>query len=333
MGQSAEVRLLVVLVACVTSTLLTWWMTRGAAALPQDEPNERSLHAQARPRSGGVAIVAGILAGLAAAGGAAEPALLGTAGLALALAVVSFFDDWRGLPVLLRLSAHLAAALAFAWLVLAGEAFLASAVAVLAIGWITNLYNFMDGSDGLAGGMAVIGFGAYAIAAASSGDGALASAAAAVAAAAAGFLFFNLPPARIFMGDVGSISLGFLAATLGVLGWQREVWPIWFPVLVFAPFVVDASVTLVRRALNHERVWEAHRSHYYQRLVQMGWGHSRTALTEYAVMITGAGIALAALGSAPAMQLALVTAAVAIYAGLVVAIERAWRAFRAGHPG
>jgi UDP-N-acetylmuramyl pentapeptide phosphotransferase/UDP-N-acetylglucosamine-1-phosphate transferase len=94
-----------------------------------------------------------------------------------------------------------------------------------------------------------------------------------VAAAAAGFLCFNFHPARIFMGDVGSVPLGFTAGALGLVGWRSGAWPLWFPLLVFAPFILDATVTLLRRALRGEKVWQAHRSHYYQRMVQMGLGH------------------------------------------------------------
>jgi len=98
------------------------------------------------------------------------------------------------------------------------------------------------------------------------------------------FLKFNFNPARIFMGDSGSIPLGFFSAGIGLLGWQRELWPIWFPMMVFSPFVVDATVTLTRRLLRGEKVWQAHREHFYQQLVQMGWGHCRTALSEYVLM-------------------------------------------------
>src|SRR5262249_53435950 len=153
--------------------------------------------------------------------------------------------------------------------------------AVLAAGvataWMINLYNFMDGSDGLAGGMAAIGFGCYGIAALAGGDYLCATINLVVAASALGFLCFNFSPARLFMGDVGSVSLGFLAAVLDVVGWLRGDWPVWFGIVVFSPFIVDATVTLFKRALRGARVWEAHREHYYQRLVQSGWGHRKTA--------------------------------------------------------
>ena len=100
------------------------------------------------------------------------------------------------------------------------------------------------------------------------------------------FLAFNVPPARMFMGDVGAVPLGFPAAALGALGIALGRWPAWFPVLVFLPFVADATVTLARRALAGERVFEAHRGHYYQRLWQLGAGH-RGTLAVYAALMRG----------------------------------------------
>jgi len=287
-------------------------LTPAGRRLALDTPNDRSLHAQPVPRTGGLAVVAGV----AVACALAQPGVAVTLGAALALAAVSFADDLLGLPTLARLAAHLAAAS----VVLAFELGYAEPVLftilLLTIAWYTNLYNFMDGSDGLAGGMAVIGFGAYAIAAHLSGAGPFAALCASVAAAAAGFLVFNFPPARLFMGDAGSVPLGFLAGALGVVGWSRGYWPIWFPLLVFAPFVCDATLTLLRRALRRERVWQAHRDHYYQRLVRMGFGHRGTALVEYAVMAGCAAIALLARREPSTVQ----AGAVALAAALLIAI-------------
>jgi UDP-N-acetylmuramyl pentapeptide phosphotransferase/UDP-N-acetylglucosamine-1-phosphate transferase len=187
---------------------------------------------------------------------------------------------------------------------------------------MSNLYNFMDGSDGLAGGMALFGFGFYGVAAAWAGDPSFALLCLSVAGAALGFLFFNFPPARIFMGDCGSVPLGFLAAALGVIGWHNHYWPAWFPALVFSPFVVDASVTLVRRGSRGERVWRAHRSHYYQRLVQAGWGHRNTGLMEYALMIVCGLAALAGRAAALPAQIAVLVVAVAVYLTLILVLER-----------
>jgi UDP-N-acetylmuramyl pentapeptide phosphotransferase/UDP-N-acetylglucosamine-1-phosphate transferase len=178
--------------------------------------------------------------------------------------------------------------------------------------------------------MAVAGFGAYAIAAALAGESDLAIGCACVAAAALGFLRFNFHPARIFMGDVGSIPLGFLASTVGLAGWTAGAWPWWFPAVVFSPFVVDATVTLARRMLRGERFWQAHRSHYYQRLILMGWTHRRTALVEYALMLVVAALALAVREASFAVQAgALVVLAIA-YLVLAAAVDRRWQAFQRG---
>ena len=165
-----------------------------------------------------------------------------------------------------------------------------------------NLYNFMDGMDGFAGGMAVIGFGTFAVFGWLAGQQLFAALNLIVAAAAGGFLLFNFPAARIFMGDIGSSSLGFLAAAFMLWADRNGIFPLWIGVLVFSPFIVDATVTLIRRILRRDKFWEAHKRHYYQRLVQLGWGHRRTVLWEYAVMVLCAVSALIARYLAPSGQ-------------------------------
>jgi len=256
-----------------------------------DQPNERSLHERPVPRTGGIAVLAGAATALAFGGMALALPL----GLALLLAAVSFADDLRSMPVGLRLTAHLLAAAFFVWYVLAPIFWWQAAIILIGIAWLTNLYNFMDGSDGLAGGMTMIGFGAYAAGAALAGQDALATVSLCIAAASAAFLVFNFHPARIFLGDVGSIPLGFLAGALGVQGWRDEAWPLWFPLLVFAPFIADASITLLRRLARGDRVWQAHREHFYQRMVRGRFGHRGTAYVAYAVMAGCGAIALLAM--------------------------------------
>jgi UDP-N-acetylmuramyl pentapeptide phosphotransferase/UDP-N-acetylglucosamine-1-phosphate transferase len=253
-------------------------------------------------------------------------------GGAALLCLVSFLDDWRGLPIVLRFIAHFAIAAAFIFLALPALHPVSTTAIVLAIVWMTNLYNFMDGSDGLAGGMTVFGFAALALATYLSGELILTSMAASVAAAAAAFLWFNFHPARIFMGDAGSVPLGFLAAALAVLGWDRGAWPVWFPVLVFSPFIVDATVTLFRRALRGEKVWRAHKEHYYQRLVRMGFGHRNTALMEYVLMGSVAGTALLAREANQAVQLLTLAVWFGVYAAIMAIIDRRWRAHLLSHP-
>jgi UDP-N-acetylmuramyl pentapeptide phosphotransferase/UDP-N-acetylglucosamine-1-phosphate transferase len=292
-----------------------------------DHPNERSLHTAPVPRTGGLGIMAGVTGGFLLLGVPHWPVLAG----ALALAGISLADDLRGLPVPVRFAGHLAVAAAFValhWSALPHP--LWAPVAVLALGWMTNLYNFMDGSDGLAGGMALLGFGCYALAAALAGQAALAGVSAVAAAAAAGFLAYNFPPARIFMGDAGSVPLGFMAGALGLAGWTAGAWAPWFPVLVFSPFIVDATVTLLRRALRRERVWQAHREHYYQRMVQLGLGHRGTALVWYGLMLAVGASAVLGLRAAPPAQAALLAAWLAVYAVLMVLVDRRWTARGAG---
>ncbi|MEO8004758.1 MAG: glycosyltransferase family 4 protein [Betaproteobacteria bacterium] len=291
-------------------------------SLPLDEPNERSLHVVPVPRTGGLAIAAGVFAAALWIG--AGPALLVPAA---GLALVSAIDDRRSLPASMRFIAHAVAAGAF--LYAAGGPLNPAMFAVLwlAIAWITNLYNFMDGADGLAGGMAVIGFSAYGVAASIAGGCDFAAIAWAIAAAAAGFLAFNFPPARMFMGDVGSIPLGFLAAAMGIAGWEKRLWPLWFPLVVFAPFIVDASMTLLRRLLRGERVWEAHRQHYYQRLILSGWTHRRTALAEYAVMLACAVMALIAAKQPIAGQSILICALALSLVAMMWMVDRRWKRF------
>ena len=164
--------------------------------------------------------------------------------------------------------------------------------------WIVNLYNFMDGMDGFAGGMTVIGFTTLAALCASRGAAELAAMSLAVAASALGFLLFNFPPARIFMGDLGSSLLGYLCAVAMLSAESSASIPLWISALVFSPFIVDASVTLARRTLAGERPWRAHRDHFYQRLVRLGWGHRKTVVCEYGLMLACAVSAAAALPSA-----------------------------------
>jgi UDP-N-acetylmuramyl pentapeptide phosphotransferase/UDP-N-acetylglucosamine-1-phosphate transferase len=291
--------------------------------LPLDRPNERSLHSTPVPRVGGLALVAGVAGGWMFVADAVPWTIWAPASMVFA---ISCIDDVADLSAAVRLAVHLVAAAMTAFgLGYAANGLVATLIAVLAIAWMTNLFNFMDGSDGLAGGMALFGFGAYALAAWIAGDVALALACGSISAAAGTFLWFNFYPARVFLGDAGSIPLGFLAASLGMLGWIDGLWPIWFPLVVFSAFVVDATVTLLRRLARGERVWQAHREHCYQRLVRQGWGHRRTALVEYSLMIACAGLALIAVRVAPLTQTILVAGCALSYLGLLYWVDRICR--------
>jgi UDP-GlcNAc:undecaprenyl-phosphate GlcNAc-1-phosphate transferase len=291
------------------------------ARVALDAPDNRSLHVAPIPRLGGIGVLAGMAAGWTASQIALSPVVWVPM---ILLACVSLLDDLRDLPVPVRLLAHLGAAALLGYWACPYAGLVGAIFIALACAWMINLYNFMDGSDGLAGGMATTGFGFYGIAAALDGAPAFATLCFSVSAAAAGFLCLNFSPARIFLGDVGAVPLGFLAAAIGALGWADQHWSWWFPPLVFSPFIVDATLTLARRALRGERVWQAHFDHYYQRLIRMGWSHRATALTEYALMIVCGSAGLLALGAPAALQAAVLSTAALVYIVLAFRIDRAW---------
>lgn len=264
-----------------------------------DLPNIRSSHTTPTPRGGGLAIVAVTLSALVV-GVLTElvsirlAAALGGGGLVIA--AVGWWDDRHGLRPMTRLAVHVAAATwALAWLgglpslrfgvtpVSLGLA--GSLLGGLVIVWGTNLYNFMDGIDGLAGSEALMA-GGSAVLLLNGSPGQLTTVASVLGGASGGFLLWNWPPAKIFMGDVGSGFLGFQFAVLAV---ASENWggpPLLAWVLLFGVFIFDATVTLVRRLVRGERVSQAHRRHAYQRAVQAGWSHA---------LVTSAAVALTAL--------------------------------------
>ena len=302
---------------------LTWLLRHDF--LPMDHPNARSLHQAPTPRIGGLGIMLGIgVAGLWLADGSLLLLILAT----FSLAALSVLDDVRGLPVTIRFLTHLVVTLVYLLtLGLSGWPLLFGTLATV---WMVNLYNFMDGSDGLAGGMAAIGFSALALASFYGDANEFAAFCASIAASALAFLRFNFPPARLFMGDVGSIPLGFLAATTGILGIRQGLWPWVFPLLVFSPFIVDTSVTLARRAIRGEKVWQAHRSHYYQRVVMLGASHRQLAVAAYSLMMMSAATGFLLLAW-PRLVIWLLVLWSAIYVLIFLLIDRQWRRAQHGY--
>ena len=283
----------VVALAGVVSWVIAGGVRRYAIARALlDVPNDRSSHTTATPRGGGIAIAVVTMLGvaLAAAAGwistALAAAIVGGGSL---VATVGWIDDRRGLSAPVRAIAHVVSAgWALYWL--HGLPALQLGIEVIPLGWVggiaaavgivwmTNLYNFMDGIDGLASGEATIIGGFVGALLAAAGHPGLATVAWLVAASSAGFLVWNWAPAKLFMGDVGSGFLGFVLAVLAVASENMRAVPLLTWVTLSSAFVVDATATLVRRVLHGEQWYSAHRRHAYQRAVQ-GWMSHRRVTT------------------------------------------------------
>ncbi len=303
-----------------------------------DHPGERSLHQQATPRSGGVAIVIAILLSWGLAGIVGAAPWQGVFSWLLAgtslLAIIGGMDDRWDLSPGVRLLMQIVAALlllmagllphqlSLPGLNLALPGAIAMPLSLLFVLWMTNLYNFMDGMDGFAAGMAVIGFSTFSGLGWWAGDPIFMLSAAIIAAASGGFLLFNFPPARIFMGDAGSPVLGFLAAGLMLWADREGLFPLWVGVLIFSPFIVDASLTLLRRLLAGKKVWQAHREHCYQRLVQSGWSHRRTVLWAYGLMLAVCASVLMALNQKVVVQWGIIGFWGVLYTGIVLMVRK-----------
>lgn len=280
-----------------------------------DRPNARSSHVVPTPRGGGIAILASLapawIAALAFAQDGWQPAaLVGTAGLLLA--ALSFVDDIRTLSAGFRLLAQLgliAGLLAAGVLpgpVLGGlvPSALDMLFAFLAWAWFVNLFNFMDGIDGIAGAETIqIGIGAAVVAGLAGFGTTSVLLGLSVAAAALGFLVYNWHPARIFMGDVGSVPLGLL------LGWLlldlAARGAVAAAALLPLYYLADATVTLLTRLGRREKVWQAHRSHFYQRSAAGPLGHDGMVRTMLAVNLVLLGLAVGSLAMPPGLAFAL----------------------------
>ncbi len=269
----------------------SWWGTGvvlryAKAKSVLDVPNERSSHTTPTPRGGGLALCVMILGGIVIgwAGGWIERGVaLALLPSAAAVAAVSWQEDRRGVPAGVRFLVHVVAA---AWVVHAfgpvisfGSAANASLgvlgflLTLLGVVWVVNLFNFMDGIDGIGAGQAVTVGLIAALLCWRAGDRQTAWLSASLAMGALGFLRWNWPPARVFLGDVGSVFLGFMLAAVGILAAQRGDIPLTGWMLLMGVFLVDATVTLLRRIARRERWFAPHRSHAYQRAVQAGWSH------------------------------------------------------------
>ena len=316
--------------ALLATKLIGWAAACGAV----DIPNARSSHSRATPRGGGIAIVV-VTAGAAAVACLLHPEsirpVVGVIAPALVVAGVSWLDDVRSLPNRIRFAVHLACAIAaVAILGPVQEVSLGSFGSItfgpaawpLTLLWVvalTNAFNFMDGIDGIAGITAAISAAAIAAVAGACASPAIGGVAAAFAAAAGGFLVCNWHPAKIFMGDVGSAFCGFMLAVLP-LALPSAAVPTAVAVAAAAlwPFSFDTAYTLVRRLCRRENIFQAHRSHLYQRLVIAGWSH-RTASSLYGTLsLVAAALAVAPLFAPSLRQSADLAAVAAITLGIAL---------------
>lgn len=312
-----------------------------------DQPNARSNHVTATPRTGGAAIMAGWVAGVFVVA-----AFAGDAGAALSLAMIilsaafafalGLADDQLGLSALWKFVGQIVVAALFVVLFgplaamplpFFGEVALAPAWGVLiAIVWIVgfmNAFNFMDGANGLAGGAAAAGLAWFSVAASFTGAPVLAVAALLLALASAGFLPENLVRGKLFMGDNGSLALGFLIAAFAVLGvrWTDGRLSVLVAPVIFLPFLFDVAWTLVSRMIRGQHILNAHREHIYQLLILCGLSHARAAILYMALISLSAAAAIFMLAMPPALQwLAPLSLALLFACGAAAVTVRADRA-------
>lgn len=296
--------LLITIAGFAASALAVGWVRRYALARSiLDLPNQRSSHDVPTPSGGGIGLIVPFVALVGvylAMAGTFTPQVVPALSAILALAGIGWLDDRRGVSIGLRLLVHVAAGITV--LPLAGTTGgPIAATALIGLLWVLgavaaiNVVNFMDGIDGLIGSQLLL-FGLH-LALLGSPASEPHAWGLILAATCGGFLVWNWPPARVFMGDAGSGALG-LAAVVGglILVRGHAVTPL-MAFLPLYPLFLDATTTLARRLLRRERIWEAHRSHLYQRLANGGWGHRRVTLLYAAAATTG--IVVAAVAALP----------------------------------
>jgi Fuc2NAc and GlcNAc transferase len=288
-------------IALVGVFLLSFLISRRMATLQGstllDRPVARSAHTVATPRGGGFAIVVAISLWLVVLSltGFVSVSDLQVLLCAIPVAVAGFIDDLRGLPVRMRLPVHLFAAIAAlsllgpvpepffsGWLLL--PEFVQSGLLVLALVWLLNLYNFMDGIDTLAAAQCLFVSGAAGVFLAGQQAG-LAWVCAGLFAATSGFLLLNLPPAKLFMGDIGSTFLGFFIGLIALISHYQQSLSVWVWVLLMGAFIADTTYTLIVRVIAGQKLTEGHSTHAYQRLARRYGQHKPVVLAYMAVNV------------------------------------------------
>ncbi|HEY8164950.1 MAG TPA: glycosyltransferase family 4 protein [Gemmatimonadaceae bacterium] len=327
------------IVFIVAAAILSWLLASRVRLYALDKlldiPNERSSHSRPTPRGGGLAIAVTVLGGIVLAAmwkwidWNLAAALLGGGAL---IATVGWIDDHRDLPALMRFAVQFfAAGWAMFWLGGLNSLSLGSAVIPLGvfgtilgtvgIVWAINLYNFVDGIDGLAAGEAVSTGVVGGLLLIGTGHTGLAMISLLIAAANLGFLPLNWAPAKLFMGDVGSGMLGYLFAVIAVASENAGSVPILLWMLLLGAFVFDATVTLFRRIAHGERWYHAHHSHAYQRMVQAGRSHAQVSSTILGINLVLAGFAIVA-WLKPTLFLVAVGAGTILLSVIYISVER-----------
>jgi UDP-GlcNAc:undecaprenyl-phosphate/decaprenyl-phosphate GlcNAc-1-phosphate transferase len=337
--------------ACVATLLLIRWLrTRGLGMLVLDVPSERSSHALPIPRGGGIALVVVVLTALGvfqltvAAMVDWRTFVIFVSGAGF-VALIGWLDDVHGLGRFARFVAQSLAALnaiavfgywhdvAFPVAGIVHLGFMGLPFTVLWVVGLTNAYNFIDGADGLAASQAIVSGLFCALLGLMLESPIQWVFGLSMAGACAGFLVYNWTPARIFMGDVGSIFIGYSFAIIMVHAGRNDPHVVLAAGLIFGVVIMDTGLTFVRRLLMGERVFDPHRSHLYQRLVVAGWRHRSVALLYGAAGVGFGGLAILWVGASAGMRVLVAGAAAAVFSGILWIVRRAERSSDGLEPG
>jgi len=312
---------MITILSAATATLLLTiaWVYLARPLGFMDIPNIRSSHAHPVPRGGGVAILI-VFSGFFFSIHGFNVSLSTFLVLpAIGMGLLGLIDDIKGLSPAVKLILQLVCSgivfFGFQYNYLpvgyfrweTGKIF-AALFAVLWISGFSNFFNFMDGIDGIAGGETLVAAAFLAVHFSRAGDPQLTSIALLLVGCSLGFLAVNAPPAKVFMGDVGSLFLGFMLSALVLIGSIRSGIPFWLLALPLYNFIFDPVYTLLRRVLTREKWYEAHRSHLYQKLVTFGWSHRRVTLVEMSMALILGFISLLPGSNYPAIQVSAVIA-------------------------
>jgi len=300
-----------------------------------DTPNERSLHESPTPRTGGVAMLLSVI--IISFIFSYNQNLNISPNIIIAgamIIVISLLDDFRPVKSIVRFVIHIIAAVIVVragfmieyinmpWGEVNVLPVLASVLTIVFIVWMTNLYNFMDGMDGLAAGMSIFGFLTFAVIGYLENQLGFSLISLIMAASSMGFLVWNFPPAKIFMGDLGSAVYGYIVAVFVIYAHINNMIPVQISIILFSPFIFDATATLICRVYNREKFWQAHNTHFYQRLVLSGLGHKKVLMYEYALMIVCSILVIAVYNAEPVYQMLAILLTLVIYVVIAVVVTR-----------